>query len=300
MPGSPFTGSTLLGALLNELPDCASMGAAIGLTWRADLTSYRCSCGRLYRECEFWSDIAERTRSKGHPVDVFKTDFWNTHLRMSGHRLVNAALVRSLGATSLNRLRDGLVENIPSVRAAVLDMGWKSWSLASAVLAKTGKRVFVDTARDHQRPKYLARHPLLDVRVIHLVRDPRGNVASIMKHTGASASAGARQWKHYNREADRVRRYFAPSSWLRLHYEDLCADPAATLTRIASFLNVAPPTGTHQPGVESHIIGNKTRLRGHSEIREDRSWETRLTPTDLAAIARVAGETSHQMGYEWP
>jgi sulfotransferase family protein len=219
---------------------------------------------------------------------------------MSRNRLTNAALVRSVGADSVNRLRDAIVGKIPSVRAAVLDMGWKSWSLASAVLEKTGKQVFVDTARDHQRPKYLARHPLLDVRVIHLVRDPRGNVASIMKHTGGSASAGARQWKHYNREADRIRRYFSPSSWLRLHYEDLCADPTGTLSRIAGFLNVAPPTGPSQSGAEAHIIGNKTRLKGHSEIREDRSWETRLTRDDLAAIARIAGATSHQMGYQWP
>jgi hypothetical protein len=233
-------------------------------------------------------------------VNLFQTDFWNTHLRMSRHRLLNAALVRSVGIDPINRMRDAVVGQIPAVRAAVLDMGWKSWSLASAVLERTGKRVFVDTARDHQRPKYLARHPLLDVRVIHLVRDPRGNVASIMKHTGASASAGARQWKRYNREADRVRRFFAPSSWLRLRYEDLCADPRGTLARIAGFLEVAPPSDSSHSRAESHIIGNKTRLLGHSEIREDRSWETRLTRNDLAAIARIAGETSHAMGYDWP
>ncbi|MFY1005300.1 hypothetical protein ACNF5F_28245, partial [Escherichia coli] len=76
---------------------------------------------------------------------------------------------------------------------------------ATAVLERTGKRVFVDTARDHQRPKYLRDHPLLDVKVIHLVRDPRGNVASIMKHMGLDVTTAARQWTHYNVEAARVR-----------------------------------------------------------------------------------------------
>src|SRR4051794_31198001 len=68
MPGSPYTGSTLLGALLNEHPACASIGAATGLISRVDLTTYRCSCGKLFTECEFWHDIASRTKALGHPV----------------------------------------------------------------------------------------------------------------------------------------------------------------------------------------------------------------------------------------
>jgi hypothetical protein len=42
------------------------------------------------------------------------------------------------------------------------------------------------------------------------------------------------------------------------------------------------------------------RLRALSEIREDRSWEQRLTPADLEVIARVAGPTSRKLGYTWP
>lgn len=301
MPGSPFTGSTLLGALLNEHPECASIGAAVGLTSRADLSTYRCTCGRLFRECEFWNDIAAKTRELGHPVEVFNAGPWNTHLRLSKNRLINAVLVRSLGWDPLNDARDAVIWRIPRAKRAIIEAGWNSWSLASAVLDRTGKRVFVDTARDHQRPKYLAIHPLLDIRVIHLVRDPRGNTASIMKHTGADAATAARQWRHYNVEAARARRYLPAQSWLHLQYEDLCADPAATLDRVSDFLGVSP-VGS-QPGTgphESHIIGNRTRLKGHSEIREDRSWQTRLNDGDLATIARVAGATSHKLGFNWP
>jgi hypothetical protein len=41
LPGSRFTGSTLLGSLLNEHPECASIGAATGLIHKADLSTYR-------------------------------------------------------------------------------------------------------------------------------------------------------------------------------------------------------------------------------------------------------------------
>jgi Sulfotransferase family len=301
IPGSPFTGSTLLGTLLNEHPQLASIGAAVGLIARADLTTYRCSCGRLFRECEFWHYVAARTRELGHPVNVFSTNFWNTHLRLSSKRLINAGLVRSLGSDGLNRMRDAVVLKAPPVRDAISRMGWSSWSLARAVLERSGKSVFVDTSRDHQRPKYLAMHPRLDVKVIHLVRDPRGNSASIMKHTGADAATAARQWRHYNVEAARVKQYLPPEAWMSLRYEDLCADPPGALNRIADFLGVdrARPHQTG-PSADSHIIGNKARLRGRTEIREDRSWETSLGQADLARIARIVGSTSHSFGFNWP
>lgn len=301
MPGSPFTGSTLLGALLNEHPDCASIGAATGLIRRVDLSTYRCSCGDKFVDCEFWSNIAARTKALGHPVNVFETNFWNTHLRLSHSRLINAALVRSLRWEPLNEVRDAAVGRVPGVRMAVSEMGWNTWSLASAVLARTGKTVFVDTARDHQRPKYLASHPLLDVRVIHLIRDPRGNSASIMKHTGLDVATAARQWRRYNLEASRMRRYVPQDSWMSLHYEEICADPVGVLGRISDFLGVdRPPMQNRFRDGDHHIIGNPTRLKGYGEIREDLSWQTKLGSADLALIARIAGSTSHSLGFNWP
>ena len=301
LPGSPFTGSTLLGTLLNEHPDCASIGAAVGLLPRADLSTYRCSCGQLFRDCEFWNDIAARTRALGHPVDVFQANFWNTHLRLSQSRLINALLVRSLRWDPLNDARDAVIESFGSATRAISQMGWNTWSLASAVLERTGKTVFVDTSRDHQRPKYLARHPLLELKVIHLIRDPRGNSASIMKHTGADAATAAREWRRYNVEAARVKRYLPPHAWMTLHYEDLCADPAGTLDQISDFLGLERASRQQgSQGGESHIIGNKMRLKGRSEIREDLSWQTRFSGAELATIARIAGSTSRSFGFTWP
>lgn len=301
MPGSPFTGSTLLGSILNEHPRCASIGAATGLISRTDLLTYRCSCGRLFRECEFWRRIEARTRALGHPVNVFQTNFWNTHVRLSHTRSLNALLVRSLGWAPLTKVRDAVVARLTPLQRAITESGWNTWSLAAAVLEQTGKSVFVDTSRDHQRPKYLARHPLLDVRVIHLVRDPRGNVASIMKHTGVDTATAARQWRHYNLEAAGMRRYLAPASWMSLRYEDFCADPAATLDRIADFVGVERGGVLQGSGNgDRHIIGNRMRLSGLGEIREDRSWQSALGPADLATIARIAGPTSRSLGYQWP
>ncbi len=193
MPGSPYTGSTLLGLLLDHHPALASVGAATGLTSRIDPRTYRCSCGARYPECAFWRRVARRTAELGHPVAVFRTG-WSTDVRMSRRRWLNGVLVRSLGNLRLNAARDAVLWRGP-VRRRVAEAALASWSLATAVLEATGKEVFVDTARDHQRPKYLRGTPRLDVRVIHLVRDPRGNVASIVRHTGADVASAARRWR---------------------------------------------------------------------------------------------------------
>ena len=301
MPGSPYTGSTLLGSILNRHPACASIGAATGLSRIVELPTYHCSCGKLFTECEFWSQIADRTAELGHPVDVYQTGFWNTQLRVSRNRLVNVALVRSLASNWLNHARDAVVGRMNGISKAVSDMGWNTWALAAAILEKTGKTALVDTSRDHQRPKYLANHPQLDVKVIHLIRDPRGTSASMMKNMGLDVAVAARRWKWYNIEADRVRQYVPADSWMTLRYEDLCADTTGVMDRISDFIGVPrAPMPEGPPEHEQHIIGNPMRLKALGEIREDRSWQERLTKKDLAMIAKIVGPTSHRFGYDWP
>lgn len=301
MPGSPYTGSTLLGMLLANHPACASIGAATGLPAKIDLGTYRCSCGVRFTDCPFWSRIAERTEDLEHPVTVFKKDFWNTHVRVSRRRWLNGVFVSSLGNSSLNAARDMAVGWTPPLRRRMAEARVSTWSLARAVLEETGKTVFVDTARYHQRPRYLQGSPRLDLKVIHLVRDPRGNAASIMKHTGVDAATAARRWRHYNVEADRVRRLFPEDSWLRLHYEELCAGPQQTLDMVARFIGVDPiPLARYLEPSERHVIGNSMRLETVEEIREDRSWIERLSDEDLRVIARLTSSASHRLGYEWP
>jgi hypothetical protein len=301
VPGSPYTGSTLLGMLLDSHPACASIGAATGLTARVDLASYRCSCGARFTDCGFWARVARRTVELEHPVTIYRQDFWNTHVRLSHRRSINGVLVSSLGNTTLNSIRDAVVRRVGPVGRTIEAARAASWSLARAVLEETGKRVFVDTARYHQRPRHLAASPMLDVKVIHLVRDPRGNVSSIMRHNDVGPWTAARRWRHYNLEAARTARSFPEGSRMLLHYEELCHDPQAALDRVAAFVGVDPaPIGGLVGSAQRHVIGNSMRLRALEEIREDRSWEDRLTRADLRTIGRVVGRLSHRFGYPWP
>ena len=154
--------------------------------------------------------------------------------------------------------------------------------------------------RSHGIDATFVGHPLLDVKVIHLVRDPRGNSASIMKHAGVDADTAARQWTHANVEAARVKRYLPQGSWMSLHYEALCRDPGGVLGQISEFLGIGPMVQDGFRNADSHIIGNKMRMKGLAEIREDLSWQTTLDSAALSSIARIAGSASHAFGYSWP
>ena len=133
-------------------------------------------------------------------------------------------------------------------------------------------------------------------------RAERCDVVGIASREQSKAdAAAARQWTRYNVEARRVRRYLPETAWLSLRYEDLCADPGAVFDRISDFVGV-PRAAIRigQRSEASHIVGNKMRLQAVSEIREDRSWESRLDAGALATLARIAGPTSRQLGYDWP
>jgi len=300
LPGCGFTGSTLLGFLLNAHPDCASIGAATGLIPGIDLSAYPCSCGARFEECGFWRRVAARTAELGYPVNPFRTNRWSTDFAPTRNRYADAVLVRSLRVSILNALRDATLGKLPRVRGSLLETASRNWAFARAVLEATGKRVFVDTARDHQRPKFLARHPRLRVYGLHLVRDARANVASILKHGNThDITRAAAIWKRTNEQADDIRAHLPPERWLRIRYDELCHDLQGTLNRIAEFLGIpGAPVPSDFRAMEHHIIGNAMRLSGMGAVREDVSWKERLGERELAAIDRVAGETNRRFGFE--
>ena len=88
---------------------------------------------------------------------------------------------------------------------------------------------------------------------------------------------------------------------MTLYYEELCADAGQVLDRISDFLGVERARTQPDPqDPDRHIIGNPMRLKALSEIREDRSWQTKLRTDELSVIARIAGPASRELGFTWP
>ena len=65
-----FSGATLLAMLLGSSPHIATIGEVSGLVSRNDPKTYLCSCGEKIIDCEFWKQITNRMKSKGHNFKI--------------------------------------------------------------------------------------------------------------------------------------------------------------------------------------------------------------------------------------
>lgn len=113
-----------------------------------------------------------------------------------------------------------------------------------------------------QSPSYVLALPLLeqlfpDARYVHIVRDPRDVVASILPlHFGArSAGVAASDWNEYVSGWWAAEHRIAPERRLELRYEDLVTNPSATIERLASFFDVAEPDSADVASLRSDVHG---------------------------------------------
>src|SRR5688572_30279935 len=66
---APFSGSTLFSLLAGTHPHICTVGEMTGPIQRQDPGRYKCSCGKLIRNCEFWADVTSRMASEGMAFD---------------------------------------------------------------------------------------------------------------------------------------------------------------------------------------------------------------------------------------
>jgi hypothetical protein len=310
------SGSTLFAMLLNSHPQVGTVGE-LKITSLGDVTAYRCSCRRLIRECPFWLGVTEDMRRLGHEFDVARpgTDF------RGGQGPYVQKLLRPLHrGPVLEAVRDLALNLSPEWRAHLPRTQAINAALIASVLARSRKDVIVDSSKIAIRLKYLLRNPALDVRVVRLVRDGRAVALTYvdpesfadardpsLRGGGSGASraaerlsmaAAAAEWKRSNEEAEAALAGLERSQWIEVRYEQMCADPDATLARVFEFLGVDPeaPRPTFRDA-EHHVIGNGMRLDSTSEVRLDDRWRTALSAENLEVFDRVAGETNRRLGY---
>ncbi|MFQ5964628.1 MAG: sulfotransferase [Candidatus Scalinduaceae bacterium] len=297
--GANHSGSTLLTFLLNAHPQMMSIHEVGGPIPKVNIKKYQCSCGTLLLQCPFYLELERHINSLGSSFSLLN---WQTRFQISNYRWLNIPLVRPLRNVFLERIRDTLVPIWPGYRKLIGLIGQRNAHLARAALAISGKQVFVDSQKDSIRIKFLKECDNLDLYVIHLVRDVRGGVVSIMKASNTDNVAWAtRIWNTANMNSERSRQYVSPSRWLRLTYDELCADVQGTIDRISDFVGLeraTVPKNFYETA--HHIIGNRMRLRRSSEIRQDDSWKKRLNQHDLDIIAQIGGAENRYFGHKWP
>ena len=310
------SGSTLLSMLLNSHPDVCTVGE-LKITSLGNVDAYRCSCLQPVLRCQFWSGIKEDMAKRGLTFDIAHP---GTDLRSGASPYVYSLLRPLHRGAMLEWMRDLALALSPSWRVHRRRILSVNANLMSCVLARSGKRVIVDSSKDGIRLKYLLRNPSLDVRVVRLIRDGRavtltyidperfadasdprlrgGGAGSDRRDERLSTEAATHQWRRSNEEAELLIAQLEPGRWTEVRYEELCTQPEATLRKLLAFVGVDPDRPRPEfRAIAHHVIGNGMRLDSTSEIRLDDRWRTALAETDLAAFDAIAGNLNRRLGY---
>lgn len=294
---SSYSGATLLAFLLNAHPAIASVGEMNGLIASEDPELYLCSCGQRIKDCEFWQSVTRAMAARGFAFDV--ADF-HMEFELPGPAWRRRLRAGSFGHATLDAIRDRILTRMPAERALFEPLVARNVAFVQAVLDVTGKCIFVDTSKDHLRARALKMFSPFDVRIIHLVRDPRGVAASRLRRgVPIDAREAARQWVRLHTRLQNSLDTRAPDKYIVARYEDLCQGPRTVLKRLYAFcgadrtfevLDLA--TTTH------HIVGNAMRLDHLSAIQLDERWHELLTADQQREIWQIAGPLGAQYGYQ--
>ena len=292
-----FSGSTLLAMLLNAHPEIATVSEMHGPNPNLvqDINTYQCSCGELIHKCPFWAQVKAQMAERGFEFST--SDF---EVAFGDHGLRDRLRFGSLRSNLLESIRDDVCQMLPGTRAEMDRLIARNEAFVRSVLDITGKKVFVDTSKRTRRFKYMSKYSSLDVRVVFLIRDVRGSVASQMRHfEGMSVSEAAHAWNKGLSGIERIWKQIPAQKRMILKYEDLCRDPQTTLQGLYRFFGVDPDfvIDDFKSLPPHHIIGNRARMRTISEIRLDERWKQVLSPDQLDIIHQIAGLLNQSFGY---
>ena len=114
-------------------------------------------------------------------------------------------------------------------------------------------------------------------------------------------SQAAHEWKRSQKHT-RLTSYGIPDEQkIKIHYEDLCRDPEATMKDACRFLDVDFQSEmlTLRKSEAHNIGGNPMRFKtGEREIKLDERWRDQLSKAELLEFDRVAGDENRRLGYD--
>ncbi|HEX2418636.1 MAG TPA: sulfotransferase [Micromonosporaceae bacterium] len=286
------SGSTLLGNLLNELDGVVHVGELHYLWANGVLgagTNSWCGCGGPIRGCALWSSVLAQFGD--HPSRL-AAQMVAAQQRLLRTRHTGERLAEAMGSSATP----------PEVIVALNRMA----ALYLAIARRSNAELVVDSSKYPAEAAALCGRSDLDVRVLHLVRDPRATAHSWRRSKEYIPPMGVWRsgsyWTAFNLASDRIGASF-PGRYLRLTYEEFAERPresVAAVMRLAG-LHGPPPVsadGSAVLGVNHTVTGNPDRLRqGPVQVVPDGAW-TRELPRPYAALATaLAAPALRRYGY---
>lgn len=292
------SGTTLLDLLLGAHPKMWTTGEVQNLPWEIVNPRAPCGCGNPVHESPFWKPLLTDlpTAPEGYHIGYF-------HNKKQVGRILRWDLLPDL---LQNRVRPGWQDAVDAY-GENNEAVFRTVRAAAEHWQDKPVEWLVDASKDVYRLFWLAQSNRFDLRVIHVIKDPRALVYSM-----------AKPWLPYG--ANRVMRYTA--RWIvenslmahlchsafpaehvyRLRYEDLAGQPESTMVEIGNWLGLDyPPALTEQfKQYENFAIsGNMMRWRDSNDsIRLDERWKTEFPVGYRQIVYALTAPFRSYVGYD--
>jgi hypothetical protein len=282
------SGSTVLSNSLGQVGGFFS-GGELNFIWRHNVLENRlCGCGRPFHECPVWMEVMDEAFDGMDKVDAREM----MRLAHSATRTRHIPLMLSpWGEGVLRKRLEKLLNNYGR--------------LYEAIGSVTGSRVVVDSSKEPAHGYAMSLVPGVDLRVLHLVRDPRAAAYSWLKKKPQPDSEtrefmfrqnpikSSTMWNSWNASAEAFWRR-SPGGYLRVRYEDFVADPRGSFTDILNLLGEREaelPLASDREvklGISHTVSGNPNRFdTGAVELRQDREWQKQMKPRDKVLVTAL-------------
>lgn len=309
--GAGRSGSTVLDLFLGQHPLVQSVGELCNFVHDGWIERRFCSCGQRVPECELWSRVTEVWKKRSQ-VDL--ETYEQLRSRVEERRNV---LWQMFSRPSPEQVQLG-----KDVRGNFLTYAQWTAGLYQAICEVTEKSVVVDSSKNPARGLALVlmaeRLDLIDLHLVHLVRDVRGFAWSVKKSFRSDEQAGVAQdihglpvwrsalaWTFVNGIADLVRRRHETSRSLLVRYEDFASAPIPAVLQLAGFIAIPPGPwiellNSEEPLQPGHIVaGNRLRMQRHIRLRPDVEWQSKLSLAEKMLIWILAGWKAWSYGYRY-
>lgn len=268
------SGSTILEMLLAQLPGVIAIGETHYIVERGVFGGDRCSCGVSFQDCPFWQAVLSNL-----PYDARRDDLLHAE---SGLRHLRYAVKIHFGKRVLS---PDLLENTYSQFLLHLYQSIKKVS---------GAGLIVDSSKIVPYGLFLSKLPGVEVRFLHLMRDPRAVSFSWRRRRVRPEVVGREQlmWQPSYFESSYVAAEWnlmsqlvewAGYPYLRVRYEDLVQRPQAILEEIIAFAGF-PMNHVDLENLEisrrdqiHSLSGNPVRFTpGKISLKLDDEWRSKM------------------------
>lgn len=291
----PFSGTTLLSRLVAQHPSIASVGEMVNSILQFDPEHYLCSCGTKLSQCPFWNGVRSRMLRRGHKFEL--DDFDVTPPKFIAGLWYRASYLfpgfqnGALGSANFSK---AMVESALSKTK----LSKRIFALCDSILQESKKSILFDASKNPNLVFYLAGSRNIELKLIHMVRDPRAVAQSMMtNHSRKDFANCLNEWKLMNAKIDSVLAVFPRTDRLTIRYEDLCAAPSKFLNDLYRWLRAEPVCQTSTDQVCHHIIGNRMRLGRLDNVTIDNRWLSTLDRQHLQEARVLIGNYASRYGY---